>query len=86
MRDTPGSSADVLGPEGSVARRLPNYEHRPEQLAMAAAIEQAVLDGQTMEYVWSSMAGTGDVVTAVCELLGEGDEAAVADCKEGLIQ
>ncbi|MCH2201474.1 MAG: DEAD/DEAH box helicase [Fuerstiella sp.] len=55
MRDTPGSSADVLGPEGSVARRLPNYEHRPEQLAMAEAIEQAVLDGHHLV----TEAGTG---------------------------
>lgn len=47
---------------------------------------QAVLDGQTMEYMWSSMAGTGDVVSTVCELIGDGDAAEVADCKENLIQ
>lgn len=45
MTDVPVSSAEVLGPEGSIARRLPNYEQRPEQLAMAEAIEDAVRSG-----------------------------------------
>ncbi|HSW46723.1 MAG TPA: helicase C-terminal domain-containing protein [Phycisphaerae bacterium] len=33
--------ADILGPDGLIARRLENYEHRPEQLDMAAAVERA---------------------------------------------
>ncbi len=33
---------DVLGSEGLVARRLTGYEERPEQLRMAAAVEEAV--------------------------------------------
>jgi ATP-dependent DNA helicase DinG len=33
--------ADVLGPEGIIARRLSGYEHRPEQLEMAGAVERA---------------------------------------------
>ncbi|HOW70131.1 MAG TPA: helicase C-terminal domain-containing protein [Phycisphaerae bacterium] len=33
--------ADMLGPGGTIARRLPNYEQRPEQLEMAAAVERA---------------------------------------------
>jgi ATP-dependent DNA helicase DinG len=37
--------ADILGPKGHIARRLKNYEHRPEQLEMAAAVEQAIADG-----------------------------------------
>lgn len=32
---------DVLGQEGLVARRLPGYEERSEQLQMAAAVEEA---------------------------------------------
>jgi ATP-dependent DNA helicase DinG len=36
------SVADVLGPEGVIARRLPGYEPRPEQLAMAEAVEAAL--------------------------------------------
>ena len=36
------SGADVLGPGGVIARRLPGYEPRPEQLAMAEAVEAAL--------------------------------------------
>ena len=36
------NSQDVLGPEQLVARRLKNYEYRPQQLAMATAIEKAI--------------------------------------------
>ena len=33
--------ADILGPEGSIARRLPHYELRPQQLDMADAVAKA---------------------------------------------
>ena len=36
------SYAEILGPGGRIAARLPNYEHRDEQLAMAEAVEQAI--------------------------------------------
>ncbi len=36
------STAEILGPEGRIAARLNNYEHRPEQLAMAQAVEAAM--------------------------------------------
>jgi ATP-dependent DNA helicase DinG len=39
------SAADILGPAGSIARRLAHYEHRPEQLAMAAAVERTLASG-----------------------------------------
>jgi ATP-dependent DNA helicase DinG len=35
------SSSTILGTDGIIARRLPGYEQRPEQLEMAAAIERA---------------------------------------------
>lgn len=34
----------VLGDDGSIARRLESYESRPEQLEMAAAVEQAIAE------------------------------------------
>jgi ATP-dependent DNA helicase DinG len=34
--------ADILGPEGSIARRLQHYELRPQQLAMADAVAAAI--------------------------------------------
>jgi ATP-dependent DNA helicase DinG len=38
--------ADILGPEGTIARRLSQYEKRPQQLAMADAVAQAIRDKQ----------------------------------------
>jgi ATP-dependent DNA helicase DinG len=38
--------SDILGPEGSIARRLSHYEERPQQLAMAAAVAAAIRDRQ----------------------------------------
>ena len=32
----------ILGPGGAIARRLPSYEHRSEQLAMAEAVARAI--------------------------------------------
>jgi ATP-dependent DNA helicase DinG len=36
------SPSDILGPDGSIARRLPAYESRPQQLAMADAVAWAI--------------------------------------------
>ena len=48
-------SASILGPDGSIARRLPGYESRPEQLQMAEAVGRAI-DGRSHLMV---EAGTG---------------------------
>jgi len=34
--------ASILGPDGVIARRLPSYEHRVEQLEMAGAVARAI--------------------------------------------
>jgi ATP-dependent DNA helicase DinG len=36
------SIAEILGPDGGIARRLTNYESRPQQLAMAEAVAEAI--------------------------------------------
>ena len=36
------TAADILGPEGRIAARLKNYEHRPQQLEMADAVARAI--------------------------------------------
>ena len=36
------TSNEILGPEGRIAARLENYEHRNEQLEMAQAVERAI--------------------------------------------
>src|SRR4051794_20324232 len=38
------SIASILGPDGSIAQRLPNYEPRPQQLDMAEAVARAISD------------------------------------------
>lgn len=49
------NSAAILGPDGRIAARLPNYELRPQQLAMAEAVEQAFKKGRHL----AVEAGTG---------------------------
>jgi len=43
----PATLTDILGPTGSIARRLgERYEHRPQQLEMATAVESAIAAGK----------------------------------------
>lgn len=49
------SAADVFSPEGLLAKRLPDYEHRPEQAAMASAVEKTLAAGGLL----AVEAGTG---------------------------
>ncbi|TWT43446.1 ATP-dependent DNA helicase [Botrimarina hoheduenensis] len=55
MSDRPLNVADILGPEGAIARRLSHYEQRPEQLAMAEAVARAIRDRRHLV----AEAGTG---------------------------
>ncbi len=45
----------LLGPEGPIARRLPEFEPRPQQLELATAIERALQNGRHL----IAEAGTG---------------------------
>lgn len=47
--------ASILGPQGRIAARLANYEQRPQQLAMAEAVDRALVDGHHLV----AEAGTG---------------------------
>jgi ATP-dependent DNA helicase DinG len=38
------SVANILGPNGSIARRIEHYEQRPQQIAMADAVHRAIAD------------------------------------------
>jgi ATP-dependent DNA helicase DinG len=49
------TAADILGPEGRIAQRLAHYEARPQQLAMAEAVADAI----TSERHLIVEAGTG---------------------------
>src|SRR4051812_16665086 len=46
---------DILGANGRIAARLPNYEQRPQQLEMAAAVSKALAQGHHLV----TEAGTG---------------------------
>src|SRR5256886_17623968 len=42
----PATLESILGPDGAIARRLgERYEHRPQQLEMATAVEEAFANG-----------------------------------------
>jgi ATP-dependent DNA helicase DinG len=49
--------ASILGPQGRIARRLPSYEQRPQQLEMAAAVAAALQ--QNKHLVAEAGTGTG---------------------------
>ena len=51
----PLSVDDILGPDGRIARRLQNYESRPQQLEMAAGVAKAMAEGKHLV----AEAGTG---------------------------
>ncbi|MCA9061578.1 MAG: DEAD/DEAH box helicase [Planctomycetaceae bacterium] len=55
MGDSPTNVADILGPDGVIARRLKDYEPRAEQMEMATAVEHAVRNKQHL----IAEAGTG---------------------------
>lgn len=49
------SVAEIIGPGGKIAARLPHYEHRPQQLAMAEGVASALAAGRHLV----AEAGTG---------------------------
>ena len=49
------SVEDVLGPSGRIARRLPHFEQRPQQLEMALKVFEALFEGRRL----LAEAGTG---------------------------
>ncbi|MCR9202047.1 MAG: helicase [Planctomycetaceae bacterium] len=55
MSDSLLTASDILSPGGSIARRLSHYESRPEQVALANAVESAIASGEHLV----AEAGTG---------------------------
>ena len=43
------NATSVLGSDGRIARRLESYEHRPQQLEMAEAVERAIAERATFD-------------------------------------
>jgi ATP-dependent DNA helicase DinG len=75
------SPAEVLGPSGRIAARLPNYEHRDEQLAMADAVAHAIQERHHLV----AEAGTGvgkSFAYLVPAILATGEKPAAGDDEE----
>ena len=78
------TSADILGPGGLIAQRLPNYEHRDQQMKMADAVAAALRDGKHLV----AEAGTGVgksfayLVPAILAVAGDKDATDGTDGKD----
>lgn len=73
--------AEILGPRGRIAARLPHYEERPEQLAMADAVAEAIrrrrhLVVEAGTGVGKSFAYLVPAILAAAQERPAGDEAA----------
>ncbi|HMB06541.1 MAG TPA: DEAD/DEAH box helicase, partial [Isosphaeraceae bacterium] len=71
---------DILGPAGALARKLPGYEARPQQLAMAEAVAHAI--GTQTHLLVEAGTGTGKslayLVPSILAALEMGKRVAVA--------
>lgn len=66
---------EILGPHGSIAKRLKNYEHRPQQLEMADAVAAALRDKQHLVVEAGTGVGKsfGYLVPAILAVTAEDD-------------
>jgi len=77
------SPAEILGPGGRIAARLPNYEHRREQLVMAEAVDCAIREKHHL----TVEAGTGVgksfayLVPAILAAAGEQKSEGGSSCR-----
>lgn len=69
-------ASDLLGPEGPLVRALDGYEHRPSQLAMADAVENAIREGGVA--LIEAGTGTGKTLAYLVPALLSGKKVVVA--------
>lgn len=67
---------DILGPDGVIADALPNWEHRPQQVEMARAIERAFDDRTAL--VVEAATGTGKTLAYLIPALLSGKRVVVS--------
>ena len=67
---------DVLAPGGSLATAIPDYEDRPEQRAMAAAVAQAIRDERNL--IVEAGTGTGKTLAYLIPALQSGKRVVVS--------
>ena len=69
-------ASDLLGPDGPLARDLDGYEHRPAQMAMADAVENALREGGVA--LIEAGTGTGKTLAYLVPALLSGKKVVVA--------
>jgi ATP-dependent DNA helicase DinG len=72
----PGSSADLLGPDGPFAREVPGFAPRAAQQAMAAAVEEAIAERQLL--IAEAGTGTGKTFAYLVPALASGRRVIVS--------
>src|SRR6476620_11655972 len=73
---------DVFGPGGALERALPDYEPRPEQAALAGAVEQALATGEHL--VAEAGTGVGKSLAYLVPALESGQRVVVATATKAL--
>src|SRR6185503_7578455 len=73
---------EVFGPGGAIERELPGYEPRPEQAALAAAVERAL---DTSEHLLAEAGtGVGKSLAYLVPALASGQRVVVATATKAL--
>lgn len=72
----------VLGPDGSLARLLPGYEPRPQQVEMARAVEEALEEGTRV--IIEAATGTGKTLAYLIPALLSGQRTVVSTATKTL--
>lgn len=73
---------EVFGPGGALARALPEYEPRPEQAALAAAVERSLATGEHL--VAEAGTGVGKSLAYLLPALESGQRVVVATATKAL--
>jgi len=76
------SAAELLGPDGPLARRLPAYEVRPAQLEMARAVESALAEERVL--ICEAGTGTGKSLAYLVPALLSGKKVIVSTATRAL--
>jgi ATP-dependent DNA helicase DinG len=76
------SAAELLGPEGPLAKRLPGYEVRPGQLNMAQAVEATLARGGVL--LTEAGTGTGKTLAYLVPALLSGKKVVVSTATRAL--
>jgi ATP-dependent DNA helicase DinG len=75
--------AEILGPAGRIAARLKHYEHRPEQLAMAEAVDHAIREKHHLVVEAGTGVGKSFAYLVPAILAAAGEQVNDADRGEG---